>query len=72
MVLIRPVDSFVDVVNGESRRGVYLSIYDDARLATVHPDSPDFRLLTAVDPEHVSESPQRKKLEFNLPEVIPL
>lgn len=56
MILIRPVDSPVDVVNGESRRGVNFSIYDDARLASIHPDPADVRLLAAVDPEHISES----------------
>lgn len=69
VVLIRPVDSLVDVVNGESRRGVYFFIYDDPRLAAVQPDAADVGLLTAVDPEHESKAPYGKKRNFNEPEV---
>ncbi len=57
MVLVSPVDPFVDVVNGQGRGSMYFCIDYDTWLAAVHSDPSNLGLLTAVDPEHISKAP---------------
>lgn len=57
MVLVSPVDPFIDVVNGQGRGSTYFCINYDTWLVAVHPDPSDLGLLTAVNPEHISKAP---------------
>lgn len=57
MVLVSPVDPFVDVVNGQGWGSMHFCIDYDTWLAAVHSDPSNLGLLAAVDPEHISKAP---------------
>lgn len=56
---IGPVDAIIDEVQGQPIGPGDLLLHDDASVATVHPDSPDVRVVAPVGPVQVPKEKGR-------------
>lgn len=67
VVVVRPVDPLVCIIDGEGAGVIDLFVNDNHLTPSIHSNAPDVRGLTAVHPEHVaSQEYENIRKQLNL------